>query len=37
MRKKTHEEYVEELKIKNPDVEVIGTYAGFMLQSSIIA
>ena len=28
MRKKTHEEYVEELKIKNPDVEVIGTYAG---------
>lgn len=28
MRKKTHEEYVEELKIKNPDVEVIGIYAG---------
>jgi hypothetical protein len=25
-RKKTHEEYVEELKIKNPDVEVIGEY-----------
>lgn len=26
MKKKTHEEYVEELKIKNPDIEVIGTY-----------
>ena len=26
MRKKTHEEYVEELKIKNPDIEVTGTY-----------
>lgn len=25
-RKKTHEEYVNELKIKNPDVEVIGEY-----------
>ena len=26
MKKKTHEEYVEELKIKNPNVEVIGRY-----------
>lgn len=26
MRRKTHEEYVEELRIKNPDVCVIGTY-----------
>lgn len=26
MKKKTHEEYVEELKIKNPTVEVIGKY-----------
>lgn len=26
MRKKTHEEYVAELAIKNPTVEVIGTY-----------
>lgn len=26
MRKKTHEEYVEELKVKNPTVEVIGKY-----------
>ena len=25
-RKKTHEEYVEELKIKNPNIEVVGTY-----------
>lgn len=25
-RKKTHEEYVEELKVKNPTIEVIGTY-----------
>ena len=25
-RKKTHEEYISELKIKNPDVEVIGEY-----------
>lgn len=25
-KKKTHEEYVEELKIKNPDIEVIGKY-----------
>lgn len=28
MRKKTHEEYVAELEIKNPDVKVIGQYAG---------
>lgn len=28
MRKKTHEEYVAELAIKNPNIEVIGTYAG---------
>ena len=28
MKKKTHEEYVEELKIKNPTVEVIGEYVG---------
>lgn len=28
MRKKTHEEYVAELAEKNPNVEVIGTYAG---------
>ena len=26
MKRKTHEEYVEELKIKNPNVEVIGKY-----------
>lgn len=26
MKKKTHEEYVKELAIKNPDVEVIGQY-----------
>lgn len=26
MRKKTHEEYVEELKVKNPTVEVVGKY-----------
>ena len=26
LKKKTHEEYVEELKIKNPTVEVIGKY-----------
>lgn len=26
MKKKTHEEYVEELKIKNPIVEVVGKY-----------
>lgn len=26
MKKKTHEEYVEELKIKNPTVEVVGEY-----------
>lgn len=25
-KKKTHEEYVEELKIKNPNIEVIGAY-----------
>lgn len=28
MKKKTHEEYVAELKIKNPTVEVIGKYVG---------
>lgn len=27
-KKKTHEEYVEELKIKNPDIEVVGEYMG---------
>ena len=26
MKKKTHEEYVEELKVKNPTVEVVGEY-----------
>ena len=26
MRKKTHEEYVSELAIKNPSIEVIGEY-----------
>lgn len=26
--KKTHEEYVEELKVKNPNIEVIGDYIG---------
>ena len=25
-KKKTHKEYIEELKIKNPNVEVIGEY-----------
>lgn len=28
-KRKTHEEYVEELKIKNPTVEVVGKYVGF--------
>ena len=28
MKKKTHEEYVNELAVKNPNVEVIGTYVG---------
>ena len=28
MRKKTHEEYVAELAIKNPNIEVIGKYLG---------
>lgn len=28
MKKKTHEEYVEELNVKNPTVEVIGKYVG---------
>lgn len=27
-KKKTHKEYVEELKIKNPNVEVVGIYCG---------
>ena len=26
MKKKTHEEYVKELAIKNPNVEVVGEY-----------
>ena len=26
MKKKTHEEYVEELKVRNPTVEVVGRY-----------
>ena len=27
-RKKTHEEYVQEVLIKNPNIEVIGQYTG---------
>ena len=27
-KKKTHQEYVEEIEIKNPDIEVVGTYIG---------
>ena len=31
MKKKTHEEYVEELAIKNPVIEVIGEYIKALL------
>ena len=27
-KKKTHEEYVEEVKVKNPNIEVLGQYNG---------
>lgn len=25
-RKKTHEEFVEEMKVKNPNIEILGKY-----------